>query len=108
MSTPVSQHPDFLRHQAFINSDFSFLTEELGFAQSLNDWVSWEFTSKWEKANIEISIIYCPGAESTVAIYNKDLPYYKGREGYNMHLIGPCNGDTAKALRDKILKMLVQ
>ena len=100
---PVNKHPEFLNHLKFIDECLSYLIHEFDFKTTLNQWVSYEYTTIYKKGNIEILIVYTPGMEAEVSIVNTDLPLDESNNVSNSDFIGHCNLITASKLKNKLL-----
>ena len=102
-SIPVNQHPDFLAHIKSIKEDFSFLVTKFGFKVTLDEWVSREYTTHYQKDNLKVCFRYEPSCESIVVIKNMDMPYDEGKGRYNFNTFGKCNSESAQKLKEALL-----
>ena len=100
--TSIQDSNEFLEHLKILKEEFAFLTDKLGFEIKLNEWSSREYTTIFEKENVQVCIIYEPGTYSNVSIVNTDLPYDESKKIYNFDDLGICNKENAIELANRI------
>ena len=104
--TPVKDLPVFLAHKELLENHYKFLIQDFGFKLTLNDWVSYEYTTIYKKENIEVFIMFTTDPSSSVSIINTDLEYNESKNITNEDLIGPCTPESAKVVLDRLKKGL--
>ena len=102
-SIPENRHPNFLFHINSIKNDFDFLIKQFGFLVTLEEWVSREYTTIYQKDNLLVEFLYESSCESRVCISNKDLPYDEGKKIYNFNCFGKCDSHGAKKLLNALV-----
>ena len=72
---PVNKRPDYIEHLKKLKDCHEYLVGHLGYSQTLNKWVSYEYTTVFKKDNIEVTVIYETSVPSSISVTNTDLPY---------------------------------